>query len=88
VLYILQITDPERSLHQVLYNADCISDQAIFYWASKGAKPQGKQHFIKATEPLVKVCIDIHLLHISFKLHRIDRESDPTVLAIARGRVG
>lgn len=39
---------------KVLYNADCISDQAIFYWASKGAKPQGKQHFIKATEPLVK----------------------------------
>ncbi len=40
---------------KVLYNADCISDQAIIYWAQKGAKPQGKQHFIKATEPLVKV---------------------------------
>jgi hypothetical protein len=42
-------------LTQVLYNTDCISDQAIIYWATKGAKPQGKQHFIKATEPLVKV---------------------------------
>jgi len=39
---------------KVLYNTDCISDQAIIYWAAKGAKPQGKQHFIKATEPLVK----------------------------------
>lgn len=40
---------------KVLYNADCISDQAILYWHSKGAKPQGKQHFLKVTEPLVKV---------------------------------
>jgi hypothetical protein len=39
---------------KVLYNQDCISDQAIIYWHQKGAKPQGKQHFLKSTEPLVK----------------------------------
>ncbi|KIM69316.1 hypothetical protein SCLCIDRAFT_1208716 [Scleroderma citrinum Foug A] len=39
---------------KVLYNKDCISDQAIIYWHQKGSKPQGRQHFIKATEALVK----------------------------------
>ncbi|KII92406.1 hypothetical protein PLICRDRAFT_37184 [Plicaturopsis crispa FD-325 SS-3] len=39
---------------KVLYNKDCISDQAIIYWHQKGSKPQGRQHFLKATEPLVK----------------------------------
>jgi len=39
---------------KVLYNKDCISDQAIIYWHSKGSKPQGRQHFLKSTEPLVK----------------------------------
>ncbi|KZV95970.1 ARM repeat-containing protein [Exidia glandulosa HHB12029] len=39
---------------KVLYNTDCVSDKAIVYWYQKGAKPQGKQHFIKAAEPLVK----------------------------------
>ncbi|GFZ45151.1 hypothetical protein JCM24511_02877 [Saitozyma sp. JCM 24511] len=39
---------------KVLYNTDCISDQAIIYWHQKGAKPQGKQHFLKVTEALVK----------------------------------
>ncbi|KAK0543823.1 hypothetical protein OC846_000042 [Tilletia horrida] len=39
---------------KVLYNEDVINSAAILYWASKGAKPQGKQHFLKATEPLVK----------------------------------
>jgi len=39
---------------KVLYNADCVSDQAIIYWHQKGAKPNGKQHFLKATEALVK----------------------------------
>ncbi|KAL7420797.1 hypothetical protein Q5752_004750 [Cryptotrichosporon argae] len=39
---------------KVLYNADAVSDQAIIYWHQKGAKPQGKQHFLKVTEPLVK----------------------------------
>ena len=43
------------SIIKVLYNTDCISDQAIIYWHQKGAKPQGKQHFLKATEALVKV---------------------------------
>jgi len=40
---------------QILYNKDCVSDQAIIYWYQKGAKPNGKQHFLKAAEPLVKV---------------------------------
>ncbi|KAG1751457.1 uncharacterized protein EDB91DRAFT_1105675 [Suillus paluster] len=39
---------------QVLYNKDCVSDQAIIYWYQKGSKPQGRQHFLKATEALVK----------------------------------
>ncbi|KAG9316725.1 armadillo-type protein [Chiua virens] len=39
---------------KVLYNKDCISDQAIIYWHQKGAKPQGKQFFLKSTEGLVK----------------------------------
>lgn len=41
-------------LVKVLYNADCVSDQAIIYWYQKGAKPQGKQHFLKAMESMVK----------------------------------
>lgn len=45
---------------QVLYSKDCISDQAIIYWYQKGAKANGKQHFLKAAEPLVKVR---HLLY-------------------------
>ncbi|KAJ3748729.1 hypothetical protein DFH05DRAFT_1390508 [Lentinula detonsa] len=39
---------------KVLYNKDCISDQAIIYWHQKGSKPQGRQHFLKSTEALVK----------------------------------
>ncbi|KAF5354722.1 hypothetical protein D9756_005272 [Leucocoprinus leucothites] len=39
---------------KVLYNKDCLSDQAIIYWHQKGSKPQGRQHFIKSTETLVK----------------------------------
>ncbi|CAE6478015.1 unnamed protein product [Rhizoctonia solani] len=39
---------------KVLYNKDCVSSQAIIYWFQKGAKAQGKQHFLKASEPLVK----------------------------------
>jgi len=38
-----------------LYKTDCVSDQAIIYWHQKGSKPNGRQHFLKATEPLVKV---------------------------------
>lgn len=40
-------------LVKVLYNADCVSDQAIIYWYNKGAKPQGKQHFLKVMEAMV-----------------------------------
>jgi len=39
---------------KVLYNKDCVSDQAIIYWHQKGSKAQGRQHFLKATEGLVK----------------------------------
>ncbi|KAI0070633.1 eukaryotic translation initiation factor 5C [Panus rudis PR-1116 ss-1] len=39
---------------KVLYNKDCISDQAIIYWHQKGSKPQGRQHFLTATQALVK----------------------------------
>ncbi|PPQ98623.1 hypothetical protein CVT24_003956 [Panaeolus cyanescens] len=39
---------------KVLYNKDCVSDQAIIYWHQKGSKVQGRQHFLKATEALVK----------------------------------
>lgn len=39
---------------QTLYNEDTLSSQAIFYWHEKGAKPQGKENYRKASEPLVK----------------------------------
>lgn len=39
---------------QMLYNDDVLSSSGIFYWFEKGAKPNGKQTFLKATEPLVK----------------------------------
>jgi hypothetical protein len=39
---------------KVLYNKDCVSDQAIIYWHQKGSRVQGRQHFLKATETLVK----------------------------------
>ncbi|EPQ29365.1 uncharacterized protein PFL1_03120 [Pseudozyma flocculosa PF-1] len=39
---------------QTLYNGDVISDDAILYWAQKGAKAQGKAHFLKACEPLIR----------------------------------
>ena len=48
-------TPGRRHSLQVLYNKDCVSDQAIIYWHQKGSKPQGRQHFLKATEGLVKV---------------------------------
>lgn len=39
---------------KTLYSKDVVSDSAIIFWHAKGAKPQGKQHFLKSTEPLVK----------------------------------
>ncbi|KIP11626.1 hypothetical protein PHLGIDRAFT_17953 [Phlebiopsis gigantea 11061_1 CR5-6] len=39
---------------KVLYNKDCVSDQAIIYWHQKGSKSQGRQHFLTATQALVK----------------------------------
>ncbi|KAF8906547.1 hypothetical protein CPB84DRAFT_1813797 [Gymnopilus junonius] len=43
---------------KVLYNKDCISAQGIIYWHQKGSKPQGRQHFLKSTETLVKFLQD------------------------------
>lgn len=51
---------------KVLYNEDVITDQAILYWAQKGAKAQGKAQFLKATEPLVKVRYDLRDLKLPF----------------------
>lgn len=50
-----RMTKAFPNILKVLYNDDVISEQAILYWAQKGAKPQGKAQFLKATEPLVKV---------------------------------
>lgn len=62
---------------QVLYNKDCISDQAIIYWYQKGSKPQGKQHFLKATEALVKVrpLIPLLLFHSPNSFHSFPSSS-------------
>lgn len=49
-----RLTKSFPNILKVLYNDDVLSDQAILYWAQKGAKPQGKAHFLKVTEPLVK----------------------------------
>ncbi|MCO5549676.1 hypothetical protein L7F22_003149 [Adiantum nelumboides] len=48
-----RLTKSFPNILKVLYNDDVLSDQAILYWAQKGAKPQGKAHFLKVTEPLV-----------------------------------
>ncbi|KAJ2628629.1 hypothetical protein H4R22_003778 [Coemansia sp. RSA 1290] len=37
-----------------LYNTDVLSDSAIIFWATKGAKPEGKSGFLKQTEALVR----------------------------------
>lgn len=37
-----------------LFNADVLSSAAIAYWHGKGSKPQGRQQFLKSSEPLVK----------------------------------
>ncbi|KAJ2385359.1 hypothetical protein H4S02_004366, partial [Coemansia sp. RSA 2611] len=37
-----------------LYNTDVLSDSAIIFWATKGAKPEGKSGFLKQTEALIK----------------------------------
>lgn len=39
---------------KVLYNADVLSDQAIIYWATKGARAEGKETFLQQSAPLVK----------------------------------
>lgn len=47
-----------------LFNDDVISSAAIAYWHGKGSKPQGRQQFLKISEPLVK------------KLAEMDEEDD------------
>ncbi|KAJ2006674.1 hypothetical protein H4R26_001223 [Coemansia thaxteri] len=37
-----------------LYNADVLSDSAIVFWAAKGARPEGRDIFLKQTEALVR----------------------------------
>lgn len=61
---------------KVLYNADCISDQAIIYWAQKGASPQGKGHFIKAAEPLVKVSVSLLARSVIDLIERLNSHLD------------
>ena len=69
---------------QVLYNNDCVSDQAIIYWYQKGSKPQGRQHFLKATETLVTVSPFLfhhithhtHLILLQFLQEQEDSEED------------
>lgn len=75
-------------LVKIFYNADVVSDQAIIYWYQKGAKPQGKQHFLKATEPLVKVstssriCFEVLMWSSSWKKRKIKRKSSGFSLSI------
>lgn len=61
--YLHESTRLTMVLRQVLYNKDCISDQAIIYWHQKGSKPQGRQHFLNATQALVKVRDGSHPCH-------------------------
>lgn len=42
------------NLLKVMYNDDVLSDQAIIYWATKGARPEGKDIFLQQAAPLVK----------------------------------
>lgn len=39
---------------KVLYNDDVLSDSAIIYWATKGARAEGKDVFLQQAAPLVK----------------------------------
>lgn len=50
---------------KLLYNEDVVSDQAIIYWHQKGAKPNGKQHFLKMTEAMVKVSHAVCLVWVA-----------------------
>ena len=66
---------------QVLYNKDCVSDQAIIYWYQKGSKPQGRQHFLKATETLVKArplmaLLSFRLPNVLFQFLQEEEDSD------------
>ncbi|KAF9975011.1 hypothetical protein BGZ73_001464 [Actinomortierella ambigua] len=43
-----------RAVSQLLYKNDVVSENAILYWAEKGAKPQGRNVFVKQMEPFVE----------------------------------
>ncbi|KAL7415507.1 hypothetical protein BDY24DRAFT_349433 [Mrakia frigida] len=40
------------SLVRILWEADLVSDNALIYWFDKGAKPQGKEYFVKSVQAL------------------------------------
>jgi len=42
-----------RLIVKILYEEDVVSENAIFYWYEKGAKPQGKGLFLKQMESFV-----------------------------------
>jgi len=42
-----------RLIVKILYEKDVVSENAIFYWYEKGAKPQGKGLFLKQMESFV-----------------------------------
>lgn len=49
-----KITKAFRSIVQVLYKNDVLSDNAILYWADKAHKPQGKTVFLKQMTAFVQ----------------------------------
>lgn len=69
------IDNADEMSSQVLYNKDCVSDQAIIYWHQKGSKPQGRQHFLTATESLVKVRLSSSMALFSPFLTRVPTSS-------------
>ncbi|KAF9582277.1 hypothetical protein BGW38_000420 [Lunasporangiospora selenospora] len=42
-----------RSVTQLLYKNDVLSESAILYWAEKGSKPQGRTAMMKQMEPFI-----------------------------------
>lgn len=49
-----KITKAFRSIVQLLYKNDVLSDNAILYWADKAHKPQGKTVFLKQMAAFVQ----------------------------------
>ncbi|CED82004.1 Predicted translation factor, contains W2 domain [Phaffia rhodozyma] len=40
------------SLVRLAWDAELVTDNAVIYWFDKGAKPQGKEFFLKSVQPL------------------------------------